>query len=64
MSQHRIIRLTEALERTGFTRSTWYRQQDIDPDFPRPIKLAPRCIGYLEEEVVAYIDHLIAKRSR
>lgn len=59
MSKTRLIRLTEMLERTGFSRSTWYRVSSRDPFAPKSIKLSTRCIAFVEDEVDAYIDRLI-----
>lgn len=55
----RIIRLTEACRRTGYTKASWYRAQKLDPDFPRHIKLGPRQVGILEEDVDRLIERLI-----
>ena len=59
MRQKRIIRLKEALHRTGMTRASWYRAMERDPNFPRKIALGPRQIGYLETEVDAFIERLL-----
>lgn len=61
MSKDRIIRLPEALHRTGYSRSAWYRQQERDTAFPKPIKLGARSVGYLEAEVDAFIERLAAQ---
>ena len=60
MSKARIIRLSEALHRTGFIRSSWYRSQARHPDAPKPVKLGARCVGYLEADVDAFIERLTA----
>lgn len=62
MSKDRIIRLSEVLNRTGPTRSTWYRTQAVDPKAPKPSKLTSRTIGFLEVEIDAYIDRLVTHR--
>lgn len=60
MSKDRIIRLPEALHRTGFSRSAWYRKLETDANFPKPIKLGARSVGYLEAEIDAFIERLSA----
>ena len=62
MSKDRIIRLSEVLNRTDLTPSTWYRVQAVDPTAPKPIKLTSRTIGFLEAEIDAFIEHLATKR--
>jgi predicted DNA-binding transcriptional regulator AlpA len=61
MRPKRIIRLKEAFERTGYTRASWYRARQIDPEFPRHIKLGPSQVGVLEEDVERLIDRLISQ---
>jgi prophage regulatory protein len=58
MSSNRLIRLREALNRSGYTRSSWYRQMKCDPLFPKPIKLSARCIAFREADVDALIERL------
>ena len=61
MRPKRIIRLKEAFERTGYTRASWYRARQSDPEFPRHIKLGPSQVGVLEEDVERLIDRLISQ---
>ncbi|MDG1281817.1 MAG: AlpA family transcriptional regulator [Pseudorhodobacter sp.] len=63
MSKDRIIRLPEALHRTGFSRSAWYRKLETDASFPKPIKLGARSVGYLEAEIDAFIERLSAQAN-
>jgi prophage regulatory protein len=61
MSKDRIIRLPEALYRTGYSRSAWYRSQRKDPQAPKPIKISPRSVGFLEADLDAFIRRLTAQ---
>ena len=61
MSKPRLIRLAEVLERTGYTRSTWYRMIGRDPLFPQPVKLSERCIAFREADIDALIERLSAQ---
>ncbi len=61
MSKDRIIRLQEALHRTGYSRSAWYRKLETDIGSPKPIKLGARSVGYLEAEIDAFIERLTAQ---
>lgn len=63
MRPKRIIRLKEALERTGYTRASWYRAKQKDPDFPQHIKLGPSQVGVLEEDVDLLIERLIQRHN-
>ena len=58
MSKDRIIRIPEALNRTGYSRTAWYRVQSKDPQAPKPIKLSPRSVSYLEADIDAFIERL------
>ena len=62
MRPQRIIRLKEALERTGYTRASWYRARQRDPDFPRLIKLGPSLVGVLDEDGDRLIVRLIQQQ--
>ncbi len=55
----RILRMPEVLERVGLSRSTVWRLAQAD-QFPKPVKLGGRAVGWIEEE----IDAWIASRSR
>lgn len=61
MSKDRIIRLPEALHRTGYSRSAWYRSQRQDPQAPKPIKISARSVGFLEADIDAFIQRLAAQ---
>lgn len=51
-----IIRLTEVLRRTGFSRSTLYLLI-AKGEFPHQVPLGARSVGWIEEEVDAWIAH-------
>lgn len=53
-----IIRQTEVLRRTGFSRSTLY-MRIAKGEFPHQVSLGARSVGWLEEEV----DTWIAQRA-
>jgi prophage regulatory protein len=50
----RILRGPEVRARIGLSRSSLYNyiQRGL---FPPPIKLGPRCVGWMEEDVVQWI---------
>jgi prophage regulatory protein len=55
MQPNRIIRLPEAIKKTGLSRATIYVLL-ARGEFPKQIKLSPRAMGFLESEVNAWID--------
>jgi len=58
-----IIRLPQAIEKTGLSRSTIYSLISRG-EFPQKIKLSPRTMGFLESEVDAWIiDRLNASKA-
>ena len=56
-----IIKLDEVKRRTTFSGSTIYRLAAEDK-FPKPIKLSERSSGWLESEILAYLDECIKNR--
>jgi prophage regulatory protein len=55
----RILRLPEVKRVTGRSRSSIY----ADPEFPRPVPLGKRSVGWLESEIVDWQERSIAKRD-
>ncbi|NBW70711.1 MAG: AlpA family phage regulatory protein, partial [Bacteroidetes bacterium] len=50
----RIIRTKELMHKSGLTRASMYRKRQSDPNFPKPIKLGDRGVGFSEKEADAY----------
>ena len=59
----RIIRKTEGLRKIGTTLSGFNRLQQNDPNFPKPIKLGERAVGFSEREMDEYVQRIIENRS-
>lgn len=60
----KILRLKTVLGRTGLTRSMAYALLK-DGQFPRPINLGARAVGWLESEIDAWIaDRIEASRAK
>lgn len=51
----RILRLPETEYRTGLKKSTIY-ERVASGDFPKPINLGSRAIGWLEQDIEDWID--------
>jgi len=58
----KIIKLTDVQNITTFRRSTIYRLIS-QGKFPKQIKLSERSSGWLEQEVLDYLDDCINNRS-
>lgn len=54
-SRRRVLRRPEVEERTGLARSTIYKLIG-EGEFPEPIRLAARSVGWVEQEVDAWLD--------
>ncbi|MEO1945419.1 MAG: AlpA family transcriptional regulator [Candidatus Thioglobus sp.] len=59
---NKIIKLTDVQNITTFSRSTIYRLIS-QGKFPKQIKLSERSSGWLEQEVLDYIDSRIKIRN-
>ena len=59
----RILKLKEVLNRTGLGKTTLYALIG-NGDFPQPIPLGLRAVGWLESEVDAWILEKSESRSR
>ncbi|WP_371915277.1 helix-turn-helix transcriptional regulator [Pseudomonas sp. PA27(2017)] len=57
----RVIRLKDVVGMTGLARSTIYDRMDrgsprYDESFPRPIRLGRNSVGWIELEIVCWIN--------
>lgn len=52
--QHTILRLPEVTSRTGLSRSSVYLRI-TNNEFPKPISLGGRAVGWLEQDVDEWI---------
>ena len=57
-----ILRRKQVQDRTGLSRSTIYLRIQ-QGTFPRPISLGPRAVGWLENEIEAWLTSLIEDRD-
>jgi prophage regulatory protein len=66
-----ILRRKQVEARTGLSRSTIYskihksdkRPGEFDPEFPKPIKISERSVGWVEAEIDAWLNAQV-KRAR
>ena len=55
----KLIRLPGVKELTGLSRSSIYS----DPSFPKPVKIGPRAVAWVDTEVRDWISARIAERE-
>ncbi len=55
---HNILRLPRVKERTGLSRSTIYLRISKG-EFPAPISLGSRAVGWLEEDVDTWLSQKV-----
>jgi prophage regulatory protein len=63
----RILRLKQLSERIGLGRSTIYDRMDTqspryDATFPKPIKLGPAAIGWIDSEITTWIEQRMSAK--
>ncbi len=54
MAKRTLLRLPAVLERTGLCRSLLYALRKANR-FPRPLRIGARSVGWLEDEIEAWI---------
>jgi prophage regulatory protein len=59
----RVLRRKAVEAKTGHSTSTIYEKMAAG-EFPRPIKLGARAVGWIEEEVDSYIERRVAERDK
>ncbi len=57
---HQVLRIFEVSDRTGLPRSSIYAKIQAG-DFPRPIKLGPRSVGWLEADINSWLDEKVSQ---
>lgn len=58
----RIIRKKEVIQLTGLSQATIYRLMESN-DFPKQIQITCKAVGWIESEVLAWVENVI-KRAR
>jgi predicted DNA-binding transcriptional regulator AlpA len=56
------MRLPQVVDATGETRSTIYKRI-AEGEFPKPVKLGAKSVGWVEDEIAAYNEARIARRD-
>ena len=59
----KVMRLPEVIEKTGLKRTSVYKLIG-EGKFPKPINLGNRCVGWVSEEIDAWIMERIKCRDQ
>jgi prophage regulatory protein len=64
----KILKIHEVLEMTSLSRATHFaklneKSKSYDPDYPKPLKLGARSVGYVEKEVIDWLQARMEARS-
>lgn len=59
----KVLRLNSVVSATGLARSTIYKLIGSG-EFPRPVPLTARSVGWIEGEVIAWVQSKIEERER
>lgn len=63
MSEKRLLRPKDVCKKLGISRTDlWSKTKN--GEIPKPVKLSNRNVAYVEAELDAYIDRLIAARDQ
>lgn len=62
---YQILRLRDVCERLGVSKSTVYNWLDTQSqyyraNFPRPVRIGAASIGFVEQEIDAFIEEIAA----
>lgn len=58
----KFIRLPEVISRTGYKRTSIY-EKIVEGTFPAPIKLGPRDVAWVSEEIEEWMDARVTERD-
>ena len=58
----KFLRLPEVIDRTGYRRTSIYEKISAGT-FPAPIKLGPRVVAWVSEEIDKWMDERVAERD-
>ena len=58
----KFLRLPEVISRIGFRRTAIY-QKIAERTFPAPVKLGPRAVAWVSEEIEKWMDARVAERD-
>ncbi|HHY49654.1 MAG TPA: AlpA family phage regulatory protein [Alphaproteobacteria bacterium] len=57
----RILRVKAVAERIGYAVPSVWRKAKDEADFPKPVRIGPKCTGWIESEVDDYVARKVAE---
>lgn len=51
-----FLRVADACRYLGMGRTKLHQLSETDPDFPRKIRISPRCVGWTRNQLDAYLQ--------
>jgi len=57
----KILRVKSVADRLGYAVPSIWRKAKDEADFPQPVRIGPKCTGWVEAEVDAYIRRKVAE---
>ena len=57
----KILRVQAVAERLGYAVPSVWRKAKDEADFPKPVRIGPKCTGWIEAEVTDYLKRKIAE---
>ena len=54
-TKQKLLRPIDVCQKLSIGRTTLHNLENGDPDFPRKIRLSPRCVGWIDEQIDAYL---------
>ena len=58
--EYKILRLSDVKSKTGLSRSTIYLRM-AEGKFPQQISLGSRAVGWINSEIIDWIEHRISE---
>lgn len=58
----RIIRYPDVMDRLGLSRNEIGNRVRAEEEFPKPVPLGKRAVGFIEAEIDQYIERLMSAR--
>lgn len=62
-SEKRLIRMEQVAGMIGMCKSSIYKMLRAGSDFPKPVQIGPRAVGFVQSEVEAWIQDRIDARD-
>jgi len=62
-SEKAFLRPADACRYLGIGRTKLHNLSETDPDFPKKIRISPRCVGWTREQLDAWLEKKLQEVS-